>query len=98
MAKLWRIEYSVKCRFNHMNAFPIDMLRYDDSQPASTEDWDLIIQSHANAIAPKEAIDSKPIKLVHYSHGNKRWQPTFDRWRSFTWEVIEVNSYVREVG
>ena len=96
MAKLWRIKFSVKCRFNHMNAFPLDMLRYDDCQPADTNDWDLIIQSHANLIRPDEPIDSEPINLIHYSHGKKNWTPTYDRWRSFTWEVIEVDSYIRE--
>ena len=97
MAKLWRIEYVVKCRFKHMNSFPLDMMRYDGSEPKDLEDWQLIIDSHVNAINPTEAIDSVPITLIRYSHGNKNWTPQFDRWRSFTWEVIEVKPYPREV-
>ena len=91
MAKLWLIEYYVESKFKHPIAFPLDMLRYDHSEPYSLNEWEYIINSHVNSIIPNRILqESKSIRLVHYSHGNKNWNPTIKRWESFGYKVVTI--------
>ena len=86
MAKVWNIYFKVRS-IGLAPAMPLDMMRYDRCTPYSQED--------VGELACVEVLRDKkdpPIEItfVHYSHGTKTWEPTRDRWRSFGWEVIEV--------
>lgn len=56
--------------------FPIDMLRYDRSFPA-TETGSVLIE---------EDRSHRTVYLVHYSD-IKVWEPSVRRWESFGWEA-----------
>lgn len=59
--------------------FPVDMLRYDQSWPAT--------ESDAIAIGDQRMIAGhSQVNLCHY--GEKRWEPTRGRWASFGWRVV----------
>ncbi len=65
--------------------FPFDMLRYDRCYPVR-EGTDT-----ANLSAPRYVRDVLPfrrIRLARYVM-NKHQMPTFGRWESFTWRVVE---------
>lgn len=95
--KLWKIEYKVK-PFSEVSTFPIDMLRYDQSMPRDTGDWSIIRNLLNYSINPTDQLDTLikeqlkyGLRLIHYSHGNKNWQPTNERWKSFHWNVVSIN-------
>jgi hypothetical protein len=85
MAKLWRIEFTVRPRSGYLS-FPMDMLRYDCCTPASTGD---AIKIRDNPLDYDDGVwpEDFSVDLVHYSHGRKGWTPTAERWRSFGWIV-----------
>jgi len=66
--------------------FPIDMLRYDNCVPLTSEDASRIYTERAHA---SDRHDTLVIHLVHYS-GTAKAQVTPDRWASFGWTVTEV--------
>ena len=77
MAKVTRL-YEVTYTVKGPGSFPIDMLRYDTSFPAK-ETQSLQIEADA---------DMREVDLIH--RGAKGWKPTYDRWRSFGWNVLQV--------
>lgn len=106
--KLWRIEFKVRPR-GMLFAFPMDMLRYDSCMPASEGDSGLIMDTFSRekgavgikrgqlvSVSKKEAADMQ-ITMVSYSHGDKKWEPSLDRWMSFGWETVAYSLMVREV-
>ena len=73
---MWKTNYTVK----GSGQFPLDMLRYDQSFPASGEavidmsgDWDT---------------DLREIKLGRYTKVKDSGIPTEGRWSSFGWFVV----------
>lgn len=77
-----RFEYTV----SGTGRFPLDMLRYDGSYPASSQDANTITDS----LDPELAIsDEAParwrVNLV--TSQAKAWLPTQARWASFGWRV-----------
>ena len=64
--------------------FPVDMLRYDTSYPASELDAAEI------TILPDHR-DKVTVTLEHIDD-RKIWQPTYRRWESFGWKVTEVEA------
>lgn len=69
-------------------SFPIDMLRYDSSFPASEVD------SHA---IERDGIteEGREVTVAHYSN-RKGWLPTFGRWESFGWRVKKGSVEVKK--
>ena len=78
--------------------FPVDMLRYDGSFPATTEDaiemarainreWDPDVRSRMET----KAIPERTIHLICVApvKGALYGAPTRDRWASFGWKVVE---------
>lgn len=64
--------------------FPIDMLRYDGCFPLSEEDSNLI------TLTLRTERKWRPTKIVLLKpNGYKHWIPSYTRWKSFGWEVIE---------
>lgn len=63
--------------------FPIDMLRYDGCFPLSEGDARLIRDSFDGFAKKRTVVLLRP-------HGYKHWQPSFKRWKSFGWEVVEA--------
>lgn len=62
--------------------FPYDMLRYDQCHPYNAED--------AEKLAITEVSERgyfRTIKLVKYTT-DKRAEPTYGRWASFGWSVV----------
>ncbi len=61
--------------------FPLDMLRYDNAEPATSCD-----------AATIESINNGDIPLGHSTQVLIRGTriPTIDRWRSFGWTVIDA--------
>lgn len=70
-------QYTVEGSFD----FPIDMLRYDQSWPLHESESVLI----ENSINERHPVGRTTIKLSCIG------QPEPDRWRSFGWQVIEIN-------
>lgn len=61
-------------------AFPLDMLRYDASYPASSSDVVMIHESLCSRPTGRLVIN---LISVH----DKNWLPTQARWKSFGWRV-----------
>lgn len=80
MARLWVVEYQV---VGH-GTFPIDMLRYDSSYPASAEG--ILEPSHWAEPVPDVLKDRKVV--LRHRDSFRGWSPTVDRWRSFGWSVV----------
>ena len=59
--------------------FPLDMLRYDQCAPYSSDD--------VAKIDTSEYQQRRRVRLVRYSDGGR--PATVDRWRSFLWNVVE---------
>jgi len=75
---IYRHEYKVKGNF----AFPIDMLKYEQSFPARGEDASVLAQSMLRSWSGGEVV------LVTLSP-DKKWTPADQRWESFGWVVVE---------
>lgn len=73
----WRIRYNVE----GSGHFPLDMLRYDSSYPAS--------ESDANRAEFNSG--TRTVVLERVSE-DKDWAPTKGRWESFGWQVIGLPS------
>lgn len=56
--------------------FPLDMLRYDSSYPATSEAVDGL-----NGLQEQQ----RTVELGCVNH--KKWEPTVGRWNSFGWSV-----------
>lgn len=63
-------------------AFPIDMLRYDHCWPASEIDSGRMDRDWGG--------EMRQVQLFTDQH--RHWQPTVDRWRSFTWRVLKCEA------
>jgi len=59
---------------------PFDMLRYDACYPAK--------ESEARNLEGEYDADLRDVLLIH--DGDRHWQPTRERWRSFGWVVEAV--------
>lgn len=66
--------------------FPVDMLRYNQCWPATSEDCSAIIDTFEPG-----KLEHYRINLKHYDH--KSWEPTKDRWLSFGWRVVSHRVY-----
>lgn len=67
--------------------FPLDMLRYDESHPTSSEDTILIVQLSGEHCPNDISLnDRHEISLATGS----RYSPNKERWKSFSWEVLDV--------
>ena len=89
MAKLWITRYRVKPIGDCDNIFPLDMLRRDGSRPTTQEDVGAL--SYSLLGSQEMWKKGATIQLSHIEHGNKTWEPSYERWKSFGWEVVEVN-------
>jgi hypothetical protein len=81
MAKLIPIQITVRGTV----PFPLDMLRYDGCFPLSEGDSKLI----ENSIYYEDLNISRTIILLR-PHGYKHWTPSYAKWKSYRWEVIET--------
>jgi hypothetical protein len=89
MAKQWAKKFTVQAKHKLPRPFPIDMLSYDQCYPSVDSDSvSRIINSLSEFI--NESFESKPITLIHLSHGNKNWSPTSARWESFGYKVTNI--------
>lgn len=86
MAKIYKVEFVVKCARKVMFSFPIDMLRYDGCYPATESDSNKIIWSITDD--GSLSVNALEIKLVR-AGAEKNWWPTGDRWQSFGWYVVD---------
>lgn len=68
-------KYQVRRRLDAGGTLPIDMLRYDHSSPHTERDSALI-----------EAQKAGPITLSRIA--GLTWQPAWQRWESFGWEIV----------
>ena len=80
---MFRQRYSVKGNFR----FPIDMLRYDESYPASERDAARIERLREPQVTSNES----EINLERIV-GDPDQQPCNDRWKSFGWTVAELTT------
>lgn len=71
----------------YATTFPIDMLRYDTCYPHSMEDVNRI--SSAMRRVPNIGEESVTLRRIV---DTKTRKPTNDRWLSFGWEVIKVET------
>ncbi len=63
--------------------FPIDMLRYDESFPATEKDTTAL-----SALAHAFPTTAGPTTIMLAStRSQTRWEPTRERWASFGWQV-----------
>lgn len=76
--------------------FPLDMLRHDQSRPATAEDQRQIDIISGDATVGIDAVRClRRIALImeggDHINGTQegRWAPNQKRWRSFGWEVVE---------
>ncbi len=76
---MFRQRYDVKGRFG----FPIDMLRYDESHPASERDAARIERLRESSVTGNES----EIKLERVLFDADQL-PCVARWKSFGWEVV----------
>lgn len=74
-------KYQVRRRLDAGGNLPIDMLRYDHSSPHTAQDSTLI-----------EADEAGPITLSRIAE--RGWQPAWQRWESFGWEVVPGSSEI----
>jgi hypothetical protein len=77
-----RVRYTVTPSTGPMH-FPIDMLRYDCSWPASSEDA-AKIQDNAEKRAPRG------VEITLSTHMG---EPEKGRWQSFGWTVVRTGRY-----
>ena len=70
--------------------FPIDMLRYDGSYPATERDAGRIEETFEEGAT----MSDEPIKLKAHYEGpfGAIAKPTASRWRSFAWQVVSVET------
>ena len=80
MPKLHIHTFDVRPKGKYSSTFPIDMLRYDGCHPATEEDSVKIMSTMP--ILKKEAVTVTISRVA-----SKNWSPTYDRWKSFGWEV-----------
>jgi hypothetical protein len=74
-----------------INRFPIDMLRYDACYPnTSTDASSIDLSINQDCIYNYNEIG--PIELIHMA-SNRNWKPTFKRWESFGWKVIDCDNW-----
>ena len=73
MAMFYRFSFTVE----GFGAFPTDMLRYDNAFPHSESDSSDV-----------DAHNHRTVQLVAI-HDSRAWRPTYRRWESFGWKVIE---------
>lgn len=71
--------------------FPLDMLRYDGCFPMSQEDVDKISISLDRETSQDERFNLGSIILGHHA-SSKAWKPTYERWESMGWQVMDVAS------
>lgn len=76
---MWVIPYIVE----GSSHFPMDMLRYDASYPSTSDD------------VVKISLKGPRVVKVCGTSGMKSWKPTADRWRSFGWQVIKVETPIK---
>lgn len=69
--------------------FPLDMLRYDACWPV-----DGIAASRMEDSMRGKSDDPMgyEIELAHWA-ANANWQPTFGRWASFMWHVVQDDGW-----
>jgi hypothetical protein len=67
-------------------AFPMDMLRYDGCHPYTSDDVAAICVQPGD-----EGYGIRKVKLSRYVF-KKADQPTFGRWLSYKWKVVQVDS------
>lgn len=90
MAKEWAIKFIVQAKHKLPRPFPIDMLNYDSCYPSSDSDSISRINNSLTEFISDKDFESKPITLIHISHGNKNWKPTNARWESFGYKVVNI--------
>ena len=70
--------------------FPIDMLRYDYSGPAGSDDARIIEMCLANDEHSEFRARVLGYRVILRTRNpNKKWTPTIGRWKSFGWKVVE---------
>ncbi len=69
--------------------FPIDMLREDGSSPYSQQDSDRIEMSYDEPVGNWANEKHFQITLIKHN-GYRHWTPNSAKWKSFGWEVINL--------
>lgn len=89
MAKLWVHEFIVAPKGNALFSFPVDMLRKEQCYPATENDSGTMAETMDLKRYSKGKDRNKHWSITLRARQNKDWSPTYDRWRSFSWEVLE---------
>lgn len=71
-------------------AFPFDMLRYDQSFPAGSED--------AHNMSGDSLTETRSVTLGRYTKQKVQAEPTYRRWISFGWTVDKSSVECRRSG
>jgi hypothetical protein len=69
-------------------AFPLDMLRYDGSYPYQQTDSSAMVYDRSFT----KLKDSKREVTLEKLVDARVWQPSYERWVSFGWKVINVEN------
>lgn len=81
------MKYLVEFRVRGVGPFPLDMLRYDECFPRSSEDAASIGIEHPFSLSvPRE------IELCKYADSKTGRLITTARWNSFGWQVISAQT------
>jgi len=70
----------IKFTVEGLGEFPLDMLRYDRCFPRTGMDCDSITYKG----------ERRQVTLVALNRDSYLWKPTYGRWESFGWNVVEV--------
>lgn len=65
--------------------FPLDMLRYDQCWPRTSNDAELI--ERINSQYNQYSAATREVQEIELSGANNHGEPTEDRWKSFGWKV-----------
>lgn len=71
-------------------SFPTDMMRYDNCQPATDADRDLI-EKLSGDHCPNDIDIRKHYEVNLVAESHRFFEPTEDRWASFDWHVSRLN-------
>ena len=81
--------YVTKFTVRGKGSFPADMLRYDRCYPASPQDVDMIF---VDAGDPEVFDWNRNVSLFTRHNSKNDANLSGDRWRSFLWPVIRVDT------
>ncbi len=84
--------YACKFRVIGKGHFPMDMLRYDQCFPRTTDDAIALVPSDHPADHVFAQANTREIELIKLANTKHGAMPTNARWASFGWRVMRVES------